>query len=313
MQSRLFLFAFPAIFAGFTLPLFSQSAIGILTQTPPCKTSPCTPAPPPVPYTAQFKTTRIQTLANGTTITRVTTSTDARDTERRSYSSNTIQQSLPGGPLITNVHIQDPVAGTETNWNSLTKKAQVIKLPPQDQRSGCWRSESGHMTIHYPPPRSVGAARPEAGSLWFTSTTAVVQTGSPQSGVAGTTTVPLASGIVLSNSVQPPNTLPPNQAQRPQREDLGTSMIEGVEARGVRFTTTVPTGTIGNDQPIVSTTESWSAPSLGLVVRSISDNPQSGKTTKELVSLEQGEPDPALFQPPEGYEVQTEEMIPCKD
>jgi hypothetical protein len=35
--------------------------------------------------------------------------------------------------------------------------------------------------------------------------------------------------------------------------------------------------------------------------------------TRELVSLTQGEPDPAIFQPPDGYEIKTTELhkVPC--
>jgi hypothetical protein len=102
---------------------------------------------------------------------------------------------------------------------------------------------------------------------------------------------------------------------RPGVEDLGTVMIEGVEARGQRWTTTIPVGLIGNNQPLVSIEENWFADGLGLdfSVRSLRDDPQMGKETRDLVKLDWGEPDPTLFQPPEGYEVVTEELVPCKD
>jgi hypothetical protein len=96
-------------------------------------------------------------------------------------------------------------------------------------------------------------------------------------------------------------------------EDLGTMTIQGVEARGQRWTTTIPVGEIGNDQPLVQTQEDWCVPSLRLAVRTLSDDPRMGKRTTELVKLDQGEPDSALFLPPEGYEVVTEEMVPCKE
>jgi hypothetical protein len=63
----------------------------------------------------------------------------------------------------------------------------------------------------------------------------------------------------------------------------------------------------------VSTSETWNAKGLHLVIRQITDDPQQGKDDLELVTLLRGEPDPALFQPPEGYEVVTEEMAPCKE
>jgi hypothetical protein len=50
------------------------------------------------------------------------------------------------------------------------------------------------------------------------------------------------------------------------------------------------------------------------MVREVTDDPVTGKLTKELVELSQSEPDPATFQPPEGYVVVTQELhaIPCQ-
>jgi hypothetical protein len=46
----------------------------------------------------------------------------------------------------------------------------------------------------------------------------------------------------------------------------------------------------------------------------VTDDPRTGKRTRELVELSQSEPDPATFQPPEGYEVVTQELheVPCQ-
>jgi hypothetical protein len=89
-------------------------------------------------------------------------------------------------------------------------------------------------------------------------------------------------------------------------EDLGTQTINGVEARGRRVTTTTPAGAIGNDAPLTSITETWTAtmPGLsGLFVRSVFDSPQTGKSTRELTNFTLAEPDASVFQPPEGYEI----------
>jgi|ERR1035441_5582248 hypothetical protein len=85
-------------------------------------------------------------------------------------------------------------------------------------------------------------------------------------------------------------------------------MIQGVEAHGHRYTTEIPAGQIGNDKPLVRVEENWMAPSLGIQVRRISDDPQQRKTTMELVKVDLSEPPVSAFQPPEGYEVQTEEL-----
>jgi hypothetical protein len=98
-------------------------------------------------------------------------------------------------------------------------------------------------------------------------------------------------------------------------EGLGTASIQGVESRGRRYTTTIPAGAAGNDAPLVSTSEIWTALAVGLnglLVRDVRDDPRSGKTTKELTNLSQSDPDPATFQPPDGYEIVTKESSGCQ-
>ena len=95
-------------------------------------------------------------------------------------------------------------------------------------------------------------------------------------------------------------------------EDLGTDRIQGVEARGRRTTTTTTlAGAKKKSVKQVSTFEEWRAmaPGLrGLLARELSDDPQQGKMTKELVKFRQAEPDPSIFQLPAGYEVVNREV-----
>jgi hypothetical protein len=60
----------------------------------------------------------------------------------------------------------------------------------------------------------------------------------------------------------------------------------------------------------------WTALAVGLnglLVRDVRDDPRQGKTTKELTNLSQNDPDPATFQPPDGYEIVTKESSGCQD
>jgi len=101
-------------------------------------------------------------------------------------------------------------------------------------------------------------------------------------------------------------------------DDIGRSrngIDSRVESRGRRYTTTIPAGAAGNDAPLVSTSEIWTALAVGLnglLVRDVRDDPRSGKTTKELTNLSQSDPDPATFQPPDGYEIVTKESSGCQ-
>jgi hypothetical protein len=95
----------------------------------------------------------------------------------------------------------------------------------------------------------------------------------------------------------------PAEMPRPEVEDLGTKTINGVEAKGTRTTRVIPAGKEGNDQPLTVSHETWFSTELGIPVMTINDDPRNGTSTMELTEIERGEPDPALFQVPEGYTV----------
>jgi hypothetical protein len=101
----------------------------------------------------------------------------------------------------------------------------------------------------------------------------------------------------------------------PVHEDLGTTTIQGVEARGERWTARIPVGEAGNDKPIATMTEVWQSAGFPVALREINTDPRVGKRTREVVRFTAGEPDLTLFQPPDGYEIVTEEMreISCRD
>ncbi|MGA3010921.1 MAG: hypothetical protein ABSD72_11735 [Terracidiphilus sp.] len=106
-------------------------------------------------------------------------------------------------------------------------------------------------------------------------------------------------------------------------EDLGTTSIMGVDARGSRTTTTEEELIRKHNKHKpqartieVSFAEFWkaTAPGLaGLVVREVTENAQSGKSSKELVNFRQAEPDAAVFRPPIGYVIANREVNadPC--
>ena len=86
------------------------------------------------PFTAEFKITRIQTLANGTTITHESTEVRAADAEGRTMNSTTTIN--PSGDEHTFSVVQDPVEKTHTTWSSdrqqatVTSNAARVSCPP---------------------------------------------------------------------------------------------------------------------------------------------------------------------------------------
>jgi hypothetical protein len=95
-----------------------------------------------------------------------------------------------------------------------------------------------------------------------------------------------------------------HQTEQQTSEDLGVRTIAGIEAKGTRTTGVIPVGEWGNDRPLTIVRENWVSTQYNIPVLTVTDDPRSGKRTDEVTEFQPGEPDPALFQIPEGYSVQ---------
>jgi len=84
---------------------------------------------------------------------------------------------------------------------------------------------------------------------------------------------------------------------------LGTQTINGVLAEGTRTTRTIPAGAIGNEKPIVITTERWYSPDLQTFVLIKRSDPYVGESEFQLTNIQRQEPDVSLFQVPADYTV----------
>ena len=116
---------------------------------------------------------------------------------------------------------------------------------------------------------------------------------------------PLPQTTGASANLTPARPVPP----RPTREDLGTQVIEGLEARGERITRTIAAGAEDNDQPIQITQENWTSaePRLILLLH-VTNDPRYGETVTRLTNLVLDEPPAELFQVPADYTL--EELQP---
>jgi hypothetical protein len=221
------------------------------------------------PYSADEVSEQVQTLADGTHITRNSLPTKIfRDslgrtrTERPLFRGMAIAASNPEAPIV--VEITDPVAQVKYTLDTINKVAHRQQLPPAPDHANrvTARSRTG----------SVGA------------------TGSLGGSTSGAITPPLS---------QAPATAVPEHTM----EKLGTQTIEGVLVEGTRNTTTFPIGARGNDRPISTVNETWMSPDLKVMVLSKSTDPQSGEHTQKLTNISRVEPSPDLFQPPPEYTV----------
>jgi len=238
------------------------------------------------PYQAQAVTEIKQTLGNGSHISQTTTATVARDNEGRTVR---IQKLVAIGPWTTASEgdksttittIFDPVTSTHIDYTSDIKVAHVMPMPPLPPAAANTSTEAGH--------RLQGFAFGVGGD-------------GPSSGQANI----VIGGFVGARAISSQG----NEGKDQKSEPLGTKTIEGIQAVGTRNSSTIPAGTIGNDRDIVITHETWSSPELKLVLLSTQDDPRFGKTTYSLKSVQQREPDKALFQVPSGYKVEKPDVF----
>ena len=85
--------------------------------------------------------------------------------------------------------------------------------------------------------------------------------------------------------------------------------IEGVRAEGVRRTTTIAAGAIGNELPIQVVSEEWRSPELQVLVMTERSDPRVGTSTYRLLNITRTEPPAYLFEVPAEYTVRQPEMM----
>ncbi len=113
----------------------------------------------------------------------------------------------------------------------------------------------------------------------------------------------------------PPSTLPPAMAASPtgdmlpaneftKQEDLGMSEMGGVSVHGVRQTQTIPATSSGTGKDVVVTDEYWYSEELCINMQIKHSDPRMGAVTMTVTQVSRTEPDPSLFEIPEGYKAE---------
>ena len=222
------------------------------------------------PYQAVAVSEFVQTLPDGNRIVRRSSSTVARDGEgrtRREHGLAAIGPVLAGGGELRSIFINDPVAGV--SW---------ILEPGEKIARRIVRGE----------PTSAGTRVEKR----------VEERRSEGSGDDKDKRV--VERIVIKS---PGDGTFTKKLPRPETENLGSKVIEGVEATGTRSTVTIPAGEMGNEKPLAIVTERWYSPELNTVVTSRHSDPRMGESTFRLTQISRGEPDRSLFEVPADYTV----------
>ena len=115
-----------------------------------------------------------------------------------------------------------------------------------------------------------------------------------------------AQRVTAPPAAAPPT--PPNPAAMVstpgyKREILTPQYINGVYSEGMRTVHSFRLEGEASNRVIEVTNEMWISPDLRIIVRRIHEDPRSGTETTNVTDVVRGDPDPGLFQPPEGYDV----------
>jgi hypothetical protein len=226
------------------------------------------------PYSAQAVNESVQALADGNRITHTNTSMLYRDSqgrERREESS---------GGTVRSIFISDPVESVNYALEPRSKMAHKNTMRTftfNTSNSGAMKAED---------EAKMRAAKTE------NRTVVVTSDGGAGGNIGFTTTRDFSSSKADVKT-----------------ENLGMQVIEGVSAEGTRTTMTIPAGQIGNEQPLVTTTERWYSSDLQTVVMTKRSDPRTGTTTYKLTNINRSEPAATLFQVPSDYTVAEPETM----
>ncbi len=256
------------------------------------------------PYSADAVTESVQVLSDGNRIARRTPTRIYRDSEGR-----TRREQLTGSGEVQSVNISDPVAGSMYVLNPATRTAYRNGVVMSGGRGFATATDApgsgggGAVTAVRTPEAGVTVAVPadEMARRREVETQAaaaggggVAVGGRGRSGGSVVAPVPFPGEPTLERTTSP-------GGGNVTKEDLGQQVVEGVLATGTRMTTTLPAGTIGNEQPIVVLSEQWFSEDLKILVMTKHSDPRSGVTTYRLTNVVQAEPARSLFEVPADY------------
>lgn len=260
-----------------------------------------------VPFTGDFVSETVQTLADGNRIKSSNTTAYARDGEGRSRREMSIGAIGPwaGAQQHKSVFIHDPVSkidyvldpqsktARKINIGALTSKARTSVSLTRKIETVNGESKVVEEKIEGPAdgPKRVMVFHGGDGPKPELATDDVVGHTVPDR-------IALPGGLVFQGDGKSVTV-----ADNVKTEKLGKRIIEGVEAEGTRTTVTIPAGQIGNDLPLDTVSERWYSNELKTVVLTTRKDPRSGETSYKLTNLRRGEPARQMFEVPGDYKV----------
>jgi len=268
------------------------------------------------PYTAEAVTESIQLLPDGNRIVRKSSTLLARDGAGRTRQERK-------GDRRSGVYIYDPMDGRSIVLNESSRTATRIPRVPE---------MPSPPEPPMPPMPGVPAVPPGAGAgagavAGARSRDVEVQPGRvvvrsrERSGDPSADNEDLRvevirigrgehAGAIPPMPPMPPLMLPIVPRGKGETKSLGSREFDGIKADGTMTSHTIPAGEIGNEKPIVVTSERWFSPELHIVVYAKTSDPRAGETIYRLTNVRKGEPSAELFKVPADYRTRGEGRKP---
>jgi hypothetical protein len=243
------------------------------------------------PYAADEVTQFTQTLGDGTHIQREDKVAVYRDGQGR------VRRETP-----TAITIMDPVASVSYNLNPKTMTGRKMTVSIVSHVDGSKVTMDVTVNSEGPLSAEQKARISEARSMLVVTGAADAKAKAELQAAELQAAAQLKAGGVLG-SVTSSGTAQVIYKTRTAGEPIGQQMVEGVLCDGTRSVETIAAGAIGNDKPIQTVSERWYSPELKTTVRTVRTDPRTGDETFRLTNIRRGEPDPALFQVPAGYQI----------
>lgn len=259
------------------------------------------------PYTAEAISESVQTLPDGNRIVRKSATLLARDTAGR-----TRQERKDGGRA--GIYLYDPMEGRTVVLNERTRTAIPIPRAPSPP-------EPPAPPLPPVPPAGAVPPMPPMGGPGASGTAGVggepgrvvVRRNRNADGKGEDVQVEVlrvtrgdADGAMPPMPPLPPLTLPLLPRGKGETKSLGTREFDGIKAEGTMTSHTIPAGQIGNEKPIVVTSERWFSPELFIVVYAKTSDPRAGDTIYRVTNVKRGEPPADLFKVPADYRTRGE-------
>lgn len=264
------------------------------------------------PYSAEATTEMIQTLADGNRIVRRTTSSVYRDGEgrtRREQTLNAVGAYSSSGEASQRIYINDPVGQVNYILDAKNHTARKIDLSgmtmvrkrsPEGSAGNAEQHQKEMAELKAHMVQSDAARTQEAGNPDHQKAMAELKAHMAQAETALVAGGPGAVSFERTLTTK-------LDAKNSRKESLGKQTIEGVEAEGTRYITTIAAGEVGNELPISIISESWYSQELQTVVMSKHGDPRVGENIYRLTNINRAEPAHSLFELPADYTVQETE------